>query len=86
MSCTLPLTHFDSQGQARMVGVAAKDVTLRTAKATGCIAMQPATLALVRAGHPQKGDVLGDSAAVVGEPEGEVRMEGVGVVGIAVVE
>ena len=28
MSRTLPLTHFDSQGQARMVGVAAKDVTL----------------------------------------------------------
>ncbi len=59
MSRTLPLTHFDPQGQARMVGVAAKDVTLRIAKATGCITMQPATLALVRAGHPHKGDVLG---------------------------
>lgn len=59
MSRTLPLTHFDNQGQARMVGVADKGVTLRTAKATGCITMQADTLALVRAGHPKKGDVLG---------------------------
>jgi cyclic pyranopterin phosphate synthase len=54
-----PLTHFDSAGQAHMVDVAAKDVTHRVAVAAGRIRMQPATLALVRAGHAKKGDVIG---------------------------
>jgi cyclic pyranopterin phosphate synthase len=42
-----------------MVDVAAKDVTRRVARAGGRIAMQPATLALIRAGSAAKGDVLG---------------------------
>ena len=54
-----PLTHFDAAGQAHMVDVAAKDVTHRVARATGCIRMQPATLALVEAGTAKKGDVIG---------------------------
>ncbi|MBX3643292.1 MAG: cyclic pyranopterin monophosphate synthase MoaC [Rubrivivax sp.] len=54
-----PLTHFDSQGQAHMVDVAAKDVTHRVARASGAIRMQPATLALIESGSAKKGDVLG---------------------------
>ena len=53
------LTHFDTQGQAHMVDVAAKDVTHRVARATGVIRMQPATLALIESGSAKKGDVLG---------------------------
>jgi cyclic pyranopterin phosphate synthase len=54
-----PLTHFDAQGQAHMVDVAAKDVTHRVAVAEGRIRMQAATLALVTRGEAKKGDVLG---------------------------
>ena len=54
-----PLTHFDTQGQAHMVDVSAKDVTHRVARASGVIRMQAATLALIAAGHAKKGDVLG---------------------------
>ncbi len=54
-----PLTHFDADGQAHMVDVAAKEVTLRVARAGGRITMAPATLALIREGHAKKGDVLG---------------------------
>ena len=53
------LTHFDTQGQAHMVDVAAKDVTHRVARATGVIRMQPQTLALIAAGTAKKGDVIG---------------------------
>jgi cyclic pyranopterin phosphate synthase len=53
------LTHFDAQGQAHMVDVAAKASTHRVAVATGCIEMQAATLALIEAGTAKKGDVLG---------------------------
>ena len=54
-----PLTHFDAQGQAHMVDVAAKAETHRVARASGLIRMQPATLALIAAGSAKKGDVLG---------------------------
>jgi cyclic pyranopterin phosphate synthase len=53
------LTHFDAQGQAHMVDVAAKPATHRVAVATGRIEMQPATLALIESGTAKKGDVLG---------------------------
>jgi cyclic pyranopterin phosphate synthase len=52
-------THFDAGGQAHMVDVADKSVTRRLARAGGRIAMQPATLARIRAGDASKGDVLG---------------------------
>ena len=52
-------THFDVDGQAHMVDIAAKDVTKRIARAGGRIAMRPETLAGVRAGSASKGDVLG---------------------------
>ena len=53
------LTHFDAQGQAHMVDVAAKAATHRVARASGAIRMQPATLALIASGSAKKGDVLG---------------------------
>ncbi|QKO23474.1 cyclic pyranopterin monophosphate synthase MoaC [Rhodoferax sp. BAB1] len=53
------LTHFDAQGQAHMVDVAAKASTHRIAIATGRIEMLPATLAIIESGTAKKGDVLG---------------------------
>jgi cyclic pyranopterin phosphate synthase len=53
------LTHFDAQGQAHMVDVAAKAETHRVARATGSIRMQPATFALIASGSAKKGDVIG---------------------------
>jgi cyclic pyranopterin phosphate synthase len=52
-------THFDAAGNAAMVDVSAKPVTERTATARARVLMQPATLAMVRAGTAKKGDVLG---------------------------
>jgi len=54
-----PLTHFDAQGRAQMVDVAAKDETHRVARAAGTIRMLPATFELVAQGRAAKGDVLG---------------------------
>lgn len=54
-----PLTHFDANGQAHMVDVAAKAHTHRVAVAEGRITMEPATLALIQSGTAKKGDVLG---------------------------
>jgi len=53
------LTHFDAQGQAHMVDVAAKPETHRVARASGRIRMQAQTLALIASGSAKKGDVLG---------------------------
>lgn len=53
------LSHFDAQGHAHMVDVSDKPVTARLAVAEGTIRMSPATLALVREGRADKGDVLG---------------------------
>ncbi|MBA3059966.1 MAG: cyclic pyranopterin monophosphate synthase MoaC [Gammaproteobacteria bacterium] len=53
------LTHFDAQGQAHMVDVAAKAATHRIAIAGGRIEMLPGTLAIIEAGSAKKGDVLG---------------------------
>jgi cyclic pyranopterin phosphate synthase len=62
MTDSLPpgaLTHFDASGKAAMVDVTDKAVTDRTATAQVRVVMQPATLALIRAGTAEKGDVLG---------------------------
>lgn len=53
------LTHFDDQGQAHMVDVAAKVASHRIGIAGGRIDMLPATLAIIEAGTAKKGDVLG---------------------------
>ena len=51
-------THFDDNGDAVMVDVSAKQITSRTATATGSVLMQPETLALIMAHGVAKGDVL----------------------------
>ncbi|MBK9442030.1 MAG: cyclic pyranopterin monophosphate synthase MoaC [Comamonadaceae bacterium] len=53
------LTHFDAQGQAHMVDVAAKAATHRIGVAGGRIEMKASTLALIESGNAKKGDVLG---------------------------
>ena len=52
------LSHLDSQGNAQMVDVSGKDVTLRDAVAEGLIHMKPSTLRLIKEGGIDKGDVL----------------------------
>ncbi len=53
------LTHLDARGRARMVNVAGKGETQRTARAGGRIRMLPATLRQIVSGATKKGDVLG---------------------------
>ena len=52
------LTHIDARGNARMVDVSDKDVTVREAVAEGRIRMEPATLAIIVERRAKKGDVL----------------------------
>ncbi len=51
-------THFDESGATRMVDVTEKEVTLRTARASGYVRLEPSTLAMVVARRMGKGDVL----------------------------
>ena len=51
------LTHFDDSGASRMVDVSGKEVTLRTARASGRVQMAAATLELVKDRGMAKGDV-----------------------------
>jgi cyclic pyranopterin monophosphate synthase len=53
------LSHLDESGRARMVDVAAKDVTDRIARARARVRMAPATARAVAAGDGPKGEVLG---------------------------
>jgi cyclic pyranopterin phosphate synthase len=52
------LTHIDPSGQARMVDVSAKDVTARTATATGRVLLSAEAVAALRDGTVPKGDAL----------------------------
>jgi cyclic pyranopterin phosphate synthase len=54
----MDLSHIDEQGQAAMVDVSAKAVTVRGARAFARIVMRPETLAQIRANALKKGDVL----------------------------
>jgi cyclic pyranopterin phosphate synthase len=51
-------THLDESGAARMVDVAAKDVTVRSATATGRVELSAETVALLRGEGVPKGDAL----------------------------
>jgi cyclic pyranopterin phosphate synthase len=53
-----PLTHLDEAGRARMVDVSAKDVTVRTARASGRVLLSAAAVAALRDGRVPKGDAL----------------------------
>jgi cyclic pyranopterin monophosphate synthase len=52
------LTHLDKAGAARMVDVSAKDVTARTARATGRVLVGPRVVELLRGEGVPKGDAL----------------------------
>ena len=52
------LTHVDARGEVRMVDVGDKAPTTRTAEAEARFTLAPATLALLREGRAEKGDVL----------------------------
>ncbi|MBI3570440.1 MAG: cyclic pyranopterin monophosphate synthase MoaC [Gammaproteobacteria bacterium] len=55
---TTKLTHLKPSGEAHMVDVGGKEVTVREAVAEGLIRMQPETLRLIIGGGHKKGDVL----------------------------
>ncbi len=52
------LTHLNAAGEARMVDVSAKEVTVRTATAAGRVRLSPACVAALRSGAVPKGDAL----------------------------
>lgn len=52
------LTHIDAAGAARMVDVSEKDVTARTARASGRVLVAPRVVELLRGEGVPKGDAL----------------------------
>jgi cyclic pyranopterin monophosphate synthase len=52
------LTHLDSAGQAKMVDVSGKDVTVRSAIASGTVQLSAEAVAALRGGTVAKGDAL----------------------------
>jgi cyclic pyranopterin monophosphate synthase len=52
------LTHVDPAGAARMVDVSAKDVSVRTARASGRVLVSPRVVELLRGEGVPKGDAL----------------------------
>lgn len=52
------LTHVDDTGAAHMVDVSAKDVTVRTATASGLVRTTAEVIGLLRSGGVPKGDAL----------------------------
>jgi cyclic pyranopterin phosphate synthase len=51
-------SHLDSSGAARMVDVSAKEVSARTATASGFVRLSAECVAVLRAGNVPKGDAL----------------------------
>jgi cyclic pyranopterin phosphate synthase len=51
-------SHLDEAGAARMVDVSAKEVSARTATATGFVRLSAECVAVLRAGNVPKGDAL----------------------------
>lgn len=62
------LTHLDADGNAHMVDVADRDVTTRTATATGKVLLSKEVVDALRDGNVPKGDVLSAAriAAIMG--------------------
>jgi len=52
------LTHLNSDGEARMVNVGSKDITLREAVASSKVIMKPETLEQIRSVSLKKGDAI----------------------------
>jgi cyclic pyranopterin monophosphate synthase len=53
------LSHLNERGEAQMVDVSTKQITLRQAQAAAKILMSQATLEAIQAGNSPKGDVIG---------------------------
>ncbi len=51
-------THLDTQGAARMVDVSGKEVSVRTAKASGRVTVSPEVIELLRGTGVPKGDAI----------------------------
>jgi cyclic pyranopterin phosphate synthase len=51
-------SHLDESGAARMVDVSAKEVSVRTATATGFVRLSSSCVAALRSGEVPKGDAL----------------------------
>ena len=52
------LSHINASGEAHMVDVSEKDITVRIARAQAFVDMSPATLELILSGQHHKGDVF----------------------------
>ncbi len=52
------LTHLDSAGHARMVDVSGKDISARSATASGTVLLSAAAVSALREGTVPKGDAL----------------------------
>jgi len=52
------LTHIDAAGQARMVDVSSKEITARSATASGRVLLSPSAVAALRDRTVPKGDAL----------------------------
>lgn len=52
------LSHINASGEAHMVDVSGKDVTVRVARAEAFVEMSAATLELILSGQHHKGDVF----------------------------
>jgi len=58
MSSGSGFTHLDASGAARMVDVSGKDITTRTATASGRVIVSAEVVALLRGGGVPKGDAI----------------------------
>ena len=54
----MEFTHFDEQGNARMVDVSGKDITHRVAVAEGTISVSREVMDAIKGNNVKKGDVL----------------------------
>jgi cyclic pyranopterin monophosphate synthase len=53
-----PFSHLDASGHAHMVDVSAKEVTARSARASGRVLLSAEAIAALRSGQVPKGDAL----------------------------
>lgn len=58
MSTDGNFTHIDDKGQTHMVDVSDREITTRTAVASGKVLLSPSVVAMLRDGSVPKGDVL----------------------------
>ena len=64
----MEFTHFDAQGNARMVDVSGKSITARTAVAEGTIQVSPEVFQAIEQKTVKKGDVLSGRGDDPGQP------------------